>query len=529
MASARKAASVAPGMTDSGPPPTFRSILHDGVGDRPQPGPAPAHFRDLNLDQIVAAVTQGREEYDLPPLFHDHLQDPGAIRYRQDVLRDLQGAALAGHLAAFAERMRAVRAQLLQAGKLRYHRQQQSWFLGAVETYAAAISALGGDLAALPLNSKGMRSFREYLAGYAASPRFTGLAVEAGAVRAALVEIGYCLQIQGLRVTVSKYLGEPDYSADVLATFEKFKQRGAQDHRVSFPSWPEMNHVEAAILDLVVKLHPESFAQLDAFCAGHQDFLSPTIARFDREVQFYLAYLEHMARFTKVGLRFSYPEVSRESKAVFARETFDLALADKLVATGAAVVVNDFHLEAGERVLLVSGPNHGGKTTFARTFGQLHHLAGLGLPVPGSSSHLFLVDRLFTHFERQEDFADLRGKLEDDLVRIREVLDLATGDSLIVINEIFSSTTLSDARLLGARVLEQIIRRDTLCVYVSFVDELAELAPSIVSLVSQVAAENPAERTYKVVRQPANGLAYAIAIAERYGLSYETLRRRISP
>lgn len=515
-------------MRGSGSAPTFRSILyHDGAGD--QPSPVPAHFRDLNLDQIVAAVTAGREEYDLAPLFHDHLQDPGAILYRQDVLRDLQGAALAGHLAAFAERMREVRAQLSQAGKLRYRRQQQGWFLTAVETYAAAISALSGDLAALELTSLGMRSFREYLADYVASPQFTALAAEARAARAALVAIGYCLQIQGLRVTVSRYLGEPDYSVDVLATFEKFKQRGAKDHRVGFPSWPEMNHVEAAILDLVVKLHPESFAKLDAFCTGHHDFLAPTVARFDREAQFYLAYLEHMARFTAVGLRFSYPEVSREAKEVFARETFDLALADKLVATGAPVVVNDFHLEAGERVLLVTGPNHGGKTTFARTFGQLHHLALLGLPVPGSSSRLFPIDQLFTHFERQEDFADLRGKLEDDLVRIREVLDLATGDSLIVINEIFSSTTLSDARLLGTRVLEQIVRSDALCVYVSFVDELAALGPSIVSLVSQVVAENPAERTYKVVRQPANGLAYAIAIAERYGLSYDSLRRRISP
>jgi len=47
-------------------------------------------------------------------------------------------------------------------------------------------------------------------------------------------------------------------------------------------------------------------------------------------------------------------------------------------------------------------------------------------------------------------------------------------------------------------------------------------------MVSLVAPENPALRTYKVVRKPADGLAYAAAIAEKYGLSYRSVRRRIA-
>ena len=175
------------------------------------------------------------------------------------------------------------------------------------------------------------------------------------------------------------------------------------------------------------------------------------------------------------------------------------------------------------------GANQGGKTTFARMFGQLHFLASLGLPVPGRRARLVLPDRIFSHFEREERLESLRGKLDDELVRVRDMLAQATGRSVLVMNESFSSTSLADSLFIGTEVLGQVSDLGVLCVYVTFVDELASLNEATVSMVADVVPEDPDVRTYKLTRRPADGRAYAMALARKYGLTYASLTRRDSP
>ncbi len=508
---------------------TFHSILFQSAEDRP-PSEAlapPDFFVDLNLDQIVAAITVGKQEYNLTPFFHWPLCDVDAILYRHEVMRDLEDIVLLGNIKAFATALHAMRETVKELEKRHYRHQKQALFLDAVGAYCGAIASLTRDLGVANLCSRGLLSFREYLNDYAASDRFTSLLSETTKLKSDLSRVKYTLDIGSGSITVRKYDSEIDYARDVVETFRRFQQGAVKDYSVKFNEWPQMNHVEAAVMERVAKLHSEIFTELETYCKKNTTYLDKAIGSFDREIQFYISYVDYLAPLRRAGLNFCYPTLSVESKELCALDVFDLALAKALLAKGTTVVCNDFHLKGKERIFIVSGPNNGGKTTFARMFGQLHYLANLGCLVPGRNVKLFLFDRILTHFEREEDISNLRGKLEDDLVRIHDILNEASSTSVIIMNEIFSSATLKDAIYLGSKVIERIVQLDALCVCVTFIDELTLLSDKIISAVSTIVPERPAVRTYKIVRKPADGLAYAMSIAEKYRLTRRQILERI--
>ena len=385
----------------------FHNILFERTEDsiRKESLEAPVFSVDLNLDQIIDAITAGKQEYDLKPFFWVSLTDVDTVRYRHEVFRDLEDETLFEDIKSLAHRMRDMRAHRAQTDKLYYKYQKERWFVESVEIYCDTVNCLVQDLSRADLKSRGFVRFRDYVATYAQSDGFTSLLAETKQLLADLSTVRYSLLIKGTAVTVRKYDSESDYSVDVEQTFEKFKQGAVKDYRVKFSASPDMNHVEAAILDLLAKLYPDIFLHLDEYYVKHASYLDETIATFDREIQFYVAYLEYLGSFKRAGLQFCYPEVSNTSKDVYNYEGFDLALAEKLIRERSSVVCNDFYLKDKERIFVVTGPNQGGKTTFARTLGQLHVLASLGCPVPGREAKLFLFDRLFTILKRKRTSA----------------------------------------------------------------------------------------------------------------------------
>ncbi len=506
---------------------SFQSILFDRTGVQKETAEQPEYFIDLNLDQIIEAITAHKEEYNLKPFFYTPLRDVRTIRYRQAVMQDLEDEKLMEHTNTFARKMVSARRYLALVEKLDFEYHKKGWFLEAALVYCEAVRDLERDLSQVELKSRGFSAFHEYVTNYIHSPGFQSLLEEAGVVKSGLSGLKYSVIVNNGKFSVRKYEGERDYNVEVVKTFEKFKQGAVKDYRLNLDYASGMNHIEAIILGFVARLYPEEFAALDRFCERHNDFVDETIRTFDREIQFYVAYLEFISDIKRKGLAFCYPQVSGTSREVYGDDGFDLALAHTLLHTEKPVVCNDFFLKGSERIIVVSGPNQGGKTTFARTFGQLHYLAALGVPVPGKRAQLFLFDRIYTHFEREEDITNLRGKLNDDLVRIHDILTRTTSEGILIVNEMFVSTTLEDAIFLSKEIITQVMELDLLCVWVTFIDELSTLSEKTVSMVSTVVPENPALRTFKIIRKPADGLAYALSIARKHHLTYEQIKERI--
>jgi len=121
---------------------------------------APACFIDLNLDQVVNAITKDSPEYDLKPFFYSPLSDVDTIQYRHEIMQDLENAILLKHIKSFAQKMSEVRRNLALIDKLTFHYHKDGWLLETVDVYCDAAISLAHDLARVDLKSRGFLAFR---------------------------------------------------------------------------------------------------------------------------------------------------------------------------------------------------------------------------------------------------------------------------------------------------------------------------------------------------------------------------------
>ncbi|MFZ6020940.1 MAG: DNA mismatch repair protein MutS, partial [Chloroflexota bacterium] len=318
----------------------FPSAVH-AVSENAQP---PAYFNDLNLNQVVDWLTASKQEYNLKPYYYTAVQDEETIQFRQEIVRDLLEETTLTRLQTFAAQMVILRRYRKLIGELVHQNHREGWFLEAVLVYVRAVIQLAQDLNDAELRSQGLQAFRQVLDTYARSSEFQRMVDEAEQLKKDLSAVRYCVLIKDTTVKVRPYEGEADYSIEVEKTFEKFKQVAVKDHLVKLNIISSMNHVEAQILDLVARLNLELFDRLHRFYADHAQFAADFILAFDREMQFYQAYLETILPLMKSGLKFCLPVVSRQNKAVNAVDAFDLALAIQLREDTSRIVPNDFQL-----------------------------------------------------------------------------------------------------------------------------------------------------------------------------------------
>ena len=196
-----------------------------------------------------------------------------------------------------------------------------------------------------------------------------------------------------------------------------------------------------------------------------------------------------------------------------------------LQAQGIAVVPFSLTMEPGERTLLVSGPNTGGKTVLLKTIGLLSAMAQSGIPVPmAAESALVIYDDVFADVGDEQSIAASLSTFSAHLRNIAEILKRATSRSLVLLDELGSGTDPTEGAALGGAVLETLTRRGAMSVATTHLGALKELAtevPGVVNASLQFDAERLAP-TYLLIKG-IPGRSYGLSIARRLGLPDEVL------
>ena len=140
-------------------------------------------------------------------------------------------------------------------------------------------------------------------------------------------------------------------------------------------------------------------------------------------------------------------------------------------------IANDCHLSHEERLWVITGPNMGGKSTFMRQVALISLLAYVGSFVPAQSATLGPIDRIFTRIGASDDLAGGRSTFMVEMTEAAQILQHATPNSLVLMDEIGRGTSTFDGLALALAIAQSLIRQQqSLTLFATHYFELTELA-----------------------------------------------------
>jgi hypothetical protein len=189
-----------------------------------------------------------------------------------------------------------------------------------------------------------------------------------------------------------------------------------------------------------------------------------------RELAFYVGCLNLYEALAAKGCEVCTPglQAADAASALAFQGLYDPTLA---LALEGAVVGNDADLD-GARLIMVTGANQGGKSTFLRGVGLAQLMGQAGLFAPAKSFHASLCDGVFTHFKREEDRGLEAGKFDEELRRLSEIVDYLTPRPLLLFNESFAATNEREGAEIGRQVLTALLEGPRRIVCVTHIYEL---------------------------------------------------------
>ncbi|WP_242830076.1 MutS-related protein [Butyrivibrio sp. XPD2002] len=251
------------------------------------------------------------------------------------------------------------------------------------------------------------------------------------------------------------------------------------------------------------------------------------------EFIYYIRWAEYIEKMQAKGFKFCKPTVIMPSegseKSMNAIGIYNMKLVDANLLEEEPIVTNDIDFSDEHCLYMLTGANRGGKTTITQAVGQLFFMAQGGIYVPGFSFEYTPVDAIYTHFPADEDQTLDLGRLGEECKRFRTIFTDATKNSLLLLNETFSTTSFEEGYFIARDCSKAILEKGCRTIYNTHMHKLAydidELNDNNLpyKAASLIVASDNGVRSYKIRLAPPVGLSYAADIAKKYGVTYELL------
>lgn len=197
---------------------------------------------------------------------------------------------------------------------------------------------------------------------------------------------------------------------------------------------------------------------------------------------------------------------------------------------GGAFVPNDVHLDcASNQLMIITGPNMAGKSTYLRQVALITLMAQMGSFVPASEARIGLVDRIFTRVGASDDLATGQSTFMVEMTETANILHNATQRSLIILDEIGRGTSTFDGLSIAWAVAEYIIRqigaKTLFATHYHHLNELVEILPRVKNLRILVKEEGDHITFLRKIVEGGTDRSYGIQVARLAGLPTEVIGR----
>lgn len=188
------------------------------------------------------------------------------------------------------------------------------------------------------------------------------------------------------------------------------------------------------------------------------------------ELGFYIGCLNLLGKLNALGEPVSFPAPdTTDNQSYSASGLYDpcLALTSRRKVVGNNIVADNKNL------VIITGANQGGKSTFLRSIGLSQLMMQCGMFVPAESFNSSICDSLITHFKREEDKTMKSGKLDEELDRMSKIVDNLTPGTIILFNESFAATNDLEGSEIARQIITGLVEKN---IRVFFVTHLFEFA-----------------------------------------------------